>query len=337
MSVAAKSILKRMVSVVLGSDIVLGRRLRQLAQCDATTILNLHRVDDLEGSAYEAMKPALFEDLVCWLKGNFRIVTFAELATLAPSGKPPLILSFDDGYKDFIEVVMPILARHSIRANQNVIPASIESGRPPMNVMLQDFIGTAPVALLGEMVIPGLARGVGINDRVRYGIRASAALKNRPIAEQKTVFEKLEQYFVRFDGFRTTAMMTLDEVRQIATEHEIGAHSFEHASMAVETDDYLRDDLKRCRTYFEERIESSPRIYAFPNGSCRPGQINHVLAGGFDHVLLVGNDWSDVTADSHHRFGLHAQTLPEAKFRALGSFRGLAIAIDKRSNLGRAT
>ena len=321
MSALAKSIVKRAASLVFGSEFVLGRRLRKLARCGATTILNLHRVDDLQGSAYEAMKPELFEDLVCWLKENFRIVTFAELPTLAPRGKPPLILSFDDGYKDFIEVVMPILARHRVRVNQNVIPASIDSGRPPMNVMLQDFIGTAPLSLLRELAIPGLTREIDPTDRVRYGIRASALLKNRPIAEQSTLFKKLDEFFERFDGFRTTAMLTLDDVRQIVTEHEIGAHSFEHASMAVESDDYLQLDLKRCRTYFEKRFDFLPHIYAFPNGSCRPGQIDRVLASGFDHVLLVGNGWSDATARCHHRFGLHANTLPEAKFRALGSFR----------------
>lgn len=337
MSAVAKSILKRAVSVVLGSDIVLERRLRQLAQSNVTTILNLHRVDDLEGSAYEAMKPALFDELVCWLKGNFRIVTFADLATLGPDGKPPLILSFDDGYKDFVDIVVPILARHRIRANQNVIPASIESGRPPMNVILQDFIGTAPLALLREMTIPGWAGGVDANNRVQCGIRASAALKNRPITDQKTLFNKLGQYFDRFDGFRTTTMMTLEEVRQVATEHEIGAHSFEHASMAAETDEYLQDDLGRCYVYFGEKIGLQPIIYAFPNGSCRPGQAECVLAAGFDHVLLVGNDWSDVKAHSHRRFGLHAQTLPEAKFRSLGAFRRPAIAIRRRSGLGRTT
>ena len=337
MNAAAKSMVKRVVFSVLGSDILLGRRLRQLAQCDALTILNLHRVDDHEGSAYGAMKPALFEDLVCWLKGNFRIVTFADLVALPPDGKPPLILSFDDGYKDFVEIVVPILARYRIRANQNVIPASIESGLPPMNVVLQDFIGMAPVALLQEMTVPGFAGGFDIKDRVRYGNRASAAFKCKPIAEQKTIFAKLEQSFLRFDAFRTTPMMTLDEVRQIAVEHEIGAHSFEHASMAAETDEYLQDDLGRCRMYFNQRLGLRSKIYTFPNGSCRPGQANRVLSSGFEHVLLVGNNRSTVTAQCHHRFGLHTQTLPEAKFRALGSFRRLGIEISKSGNLDMTT
>jgi peptidoglycan/xylan/chitin deacetylase (PgdA/CDA1 family) len=58
---------------------------------------------------------------------------FPRLATLAPNAEPPLILSFDDGYKDFIEVVVRILERHRVIANQNIVVNSVESGRPPMN------------------------------------------------------------------------------------------------------------------------------------------------------------------------------------------------------------
>lgn len=317
----AKALAKQAVFAVLGSDLALGRRLRRIARSDALTILNLHRVDDHVGSAYEAMKPALFEELVRWLQGSFRIVTFADLDQLAPSAKPPLILSFDDGYKDFVEVVAPILAKHRVRVNQNVIPACIESGRPPMNVVLQDFIGTAPAALLRELTISGLPEGIDPDDRVRSGNRASAALKSRPIAEQKTIFTEIERQFVRFDEFRTTPVMTLEDVREVAGAHEIGAHSFEHAGMAAETDDYLEDDLHRCRAYLQEKIGLPPRVYAFPNGSFRAGQEATVLAASFEHVLLVGNGWSNATARIHGRFGLHAVTMAEAKFRATGGFR----------------
>ena len=92
--------------------------------------------------------------------------------------------------------------------------------------------------------------GTNPDNRAGSCLRASRALKDLPIAAQKAIFADLDRDFSRFDGFRETPVMSLDEIRQIATTHEIGAHSFEHASMAAETDDYLLEDMRRCRDYF---------------------------------------------------------------------------------------
>ena len=166
------------------------------------------------------MSSACLDDLIAWLKRRFRIVVFGDLATFEPGGKPPLILSFDDGYKDFIDNAAPILEKHGVRVNQNVLPGAIESGLPPLNVMLQDFIASAPAALLREAPLPGLPQGADPERRCASCLRASAALKNRPISEQKAIFTELQRTFSRFEGFRPTAMMSLEEVRQISLAHE---------------------------------------------------------------------------------------------------------------------
>jgi peptidoglycan/xylan/chitin deacetylase (PgdA/CDA1 family) len=317
----AKSILKPVIFDVLGSDTMLGWRLRELARSHALIVLNLHRVDDKQGSAFEAMKPALFDDLVGWLKGLFAIVTFGELETLTPGDKPPLILSFDDGYKDFIEIVVPILEKHGIHVNQNVIPTAIETGLPPMNVLLQDFIGTAPASLLREIRIPELPNCFDPDDRVSSGLLASATLKNRPIVDQEAIFAQLEQQFQRFDGFCYTPVMSVEDVKQIKGRHEIGVHSFEHASMAFETDAYLRDDAQRCIDYFQTRFGFEPAIYAFPNGSVRAGQAEILRAFGFKHVLLVNEGFSHGQCWLHQRFTMYATSRGEARFRGLGGLK----------------
>jgi peptidoglycan/xylan/chitin deacetylase (PgdA/CDA1 family) len=312
-----KALAKRMICGVCGSDVLLRQRVREIAATGVLTILNFHRVDD---GACSAMKPALFEDLIRWLKRQFHIVTFAELQALPDEHLPPLILSFDDGYKDFIEVVAPILKKHGVRANQNVIPGCVESGRPPLNVMLQDFIATAPAALLREAEFPGLPDGADPSDRVRSGQLASMALKSRPMTEQKTLFADLEKQFARYDQFQPTPVMNIDEVRQIAGEHEIGAHSWEHATMAAESDAYLAQDAARCRQWFRERVGMEPWIYAFPNGATRGGQPQSVQEGGFPCVLSVGERFSRPDAWLHYRFTIYASTPAEARFRAAGGF-----------------
>lgn len=305
---------------LFGSDPAIGAKLRRIAASGALTILNLHRVDGAHLSAYEALSPRIFDELIGWLKARFQIMRFAELDVAEASNRPPLILSFDDGYLDFAEIVAPILEKHGLAANQNVVPACVESGLPPANVLVQDFIGQAPAALLAEVPFPGFIGRVDPSARVRDGLRISSAIKRRPIAEQRVILAGLVPHFARFDSFRPTPMMGAATLRQLTGTHEIGAHSFEHATMTAETNAYLAEDMVRCRRWFSETLGLRPSVYAFPNGACRPGQAEAVHAAGFKHVLLVGNGFSRPLAWCHHRFNFHAQSSCEARFRATGGF-----------------
>lgn len=311
-----RALAKQLAFQVLGSGFRLRRRRLAIARSGAVTILNLHRVSGDDGSDYRPLSPALFDDLLGFLTRHFALVTFADRDE--PASLPKLILSFDDGYRDFLEVAVPILAKHRVRVNHNIIPACTESGLPPLNVMAQDFVGKAPGELVRRLDVPGF----DMSDPRRVGFRLSAYLKNKSHAEQEELSRKLVPQFYAWAPFTATPMMTREEVRQVGEAHELGGHSFSHASMEHESDDYLRDDVTRCQSYFETCFGQTMNIYAFPNGSCRPGQIDIVREAGVAHVLLVGESF-DVEPAVHRRFTFDAVGGREARFKALGGLKPL--------------
>jgi hypothetical protein len=73
----------------------------------ANVILNLHRVATDDGSDYRPLDPGLFDELLSFVKREFAVVTISELGEKAD--KPKLVLSFDDGYRDFATNAAPIL------------------------------------------------------------------------------------------------------------------------------------------------------------------------------------------------------------------------------------
>lgn len=117
------------------------------------------------------------------------------------SSKPRLILSFDDGYKDFLDVVIPILYKYRIQVNQNIIPLCVDSGELPLNVLVQDFIGQAPRSLRAELYIPDLHLLGLEGDPVRMGLKASAFIKQKSIAEQRQIRSALNPFLLRLDKF----------------------------------------------------------------------------------------------------------------------------------------
>ena len=311
-----KRIARRGAYMLLGSRPLVARRLAAIRRSGPITILNLHRVAEPDGSEYPPLHPKLFDALLGFLKRHYSIVTFAELDE--PTRKPKLVLSFDDGYRDFIEVAVPVMERHGVRANQNVIPHCIETGTPPLSVTAADFLGKAPEELVMTLNVPGFdLRSV---PRDKLAVQLSAYLKYRPMDEIRRFAEHLQPQFERWQEFSATRMMTASEVRQIGSVHELGAHSFEHATMSYETNEYLRQDLDRCRAYFADQLEAPMRIYAFPNGGFREGQVEMVIAAGAEHVLLVDEDFAH-GGRVHRRFSFGAHSLSEARFRATGGLR----------------
>lgn len=171
--------------------------------------MNLHRVAPNDGSDYKPLDPGLFDDLLSFVKQEFTVVTFGELRE--KTSKPKLVLSFDDGYKDFVLNAMPILSRHGLRANQNIIPKCVESDLPPLNVLAQDFIGKAPRQLVERLQINGFSAPIDLD----FGRKLSLFLKMKPQIEQDQIASYLLPQFYNWDKFEPTPMMTLDEVRNI--------------------------------------------------------------------------------------------------------------------------
>ena len=313
---AVREAAKSAVFAAAGNGPWLRRRLERLRNAGVSVILNLHRVAPDDRSSYRPLAPAMFEELIAFAKREFAIVTIGELQL--KTEKPKLVLSFDDGYRDFALFADPILRRHGVRANHNVIPRCMETGLPPLNVTAQDFVGKAPAELVRRIRIEGFTESP--EDR-SFGHRLSHFIKMRSQAEQDALAEKLLPVFFDWDGFQPTPMMSLEEVRSIR-HHELGAHSFAHSSMEFETDEYLDQDFDRCADYFGQQIGAPMTIYAFPNGSCREGQAEQLLGRGVEHVLLVGEAF-DSAPRVHRRFTFDARSASEARFKALGGFAAL--------------
>jgi peptidoglycan/xylan/chitin deacetylase (PgdA/CDA1 family) len=298
-------------------DAVLLSRIRRR---DLVVILNLHRVSPHPNPFWPPLHPALFEELLGFASQHFHITTLHEPA-VAKAPRPRLILSFDDGYQDFVEYAMPLLHRFSAAVNLNVIPTCVTTGLPPWNVQLYDFLNTAPLSLIREIELPGFPHRLEKSDpdaKMRYGLAISRFLKNRSRHDRQPLWDRVLRVINRGPDIQFTRMMTCSEIRETSRVHEVGAHSFSHDSMGYEELEFFREDLGRCFRFFQEQLKSPLTVYAFPNGSYRPENLQLLLEQGVDHVLLVGEAFAHPGSRVRPRITIYGDSVREIKFQALG-------------------
>ena len=284
--------------------------------------LNLHRVSPDVNHFYPPLRPDLFDELVAYLREHFEITTYDRLRE-QKNDKPPLVLSFDDGYYDFLEHAAPILAKYSVPANQNLVCDCLVSGKPIWNVQLYDFLNQAPSKLLAELRFPGWDGGNltgSITHRAQLGLALSRLLKNLSRKERMVQWRQIESLMERCDNLRFTPVLSVEDARAVAKNHQVGVHSFEHDSMAFENDDFFARDVLRCREYFRDQLRLPLNTYAFPNGSYRNNQVQHLLEASFEHILLVDEQFGAVSSPVQPRLTFYGDSSPELRLRSLGYF-----------------
>ncbi len=301
----------------IGADV---RQVKRLQNERKIAVLNLHRISPVENPFWSPLNPKIFEELLKFLRGKFEICLFSELKSFENSEKPIAVLSFDDGYYDFIEYGLPLLEKYKMRANMNVIPQCAESGKPIWNVRLYDFLNSAPRNLINEIKLPDFAAVLADDSRqakLNYGLKISKYLKQRPRQEREEIWHLIEPFLEKTD-FKQTRMMTADEIKQISAATEIGVHSFSHESMGFEENEFFERDFAECQKYFAEKFEIPLTIYAFPNGSYRSEQIEFLRQNAIKQILLVDEKFAEFQTDVFTRLTIYGDSRAEIKMKSLG-------------------
>lgn len=305
-----------LIRKTFGKDTALSEMIKRE---NLTVILNLHQVSPHTNPFWPPLAPEVFDDLLCFVSERFDIVSLRGLKEPL-NDKPRAVLSFDDGYYNFLEYAAPILEKYRLAANMNIIPSCVESGKPMWNIQLYDFLNAAPLSLINEIRLPGFEfrlRSTSIPDKLKFGLNISRFFKNRPRSEREELWSVVERAFERCD-FAMTRMMNRREIQQIAKTHEVGVHSFSHESMEYEDDAFFLDDFEKCREYFDEQLGLPLEIYAFPNGSYRKEQIQILRERGIQHILLVDERYATSGDDVLPRFTIYGASKLETRFHALG-------------------
>src|SRR5258705_2833639 len=258
------------------------------------TVLNLHRVSNEKDFFFKPITPFHFEALLKYISKHYSVISFADIQALQSSppknSKPCLILSFDDGYYDFMEYALPLLVKYDMPCNNNIVNSCANNN---------DIIWTHRINNIFNQV---RERNIDIQFKFEKGeVLSFSGEKKNLLQVYYAVFKRLLniayeeriQWVIEKEEELATSvnciMMNWEQIIECTNYRvEIGSHTYHHDVLSGITDyNYLLREIQQSKLEMEKKIKKPVDILALPNGQSNGEIVKACVEAGISTVLLV--------------------------------------------------
>lgn len=274
-------------------------RLERLAGLSRPSILMYHRIGQPGADPWNiAVSPQNFTSQMDVLSRLRRIVPLSALAPGAPrgDGRPPVAITFDDGYAGVIEHALPVLERHGFPATVFVTTGMLGSAREywwdELTRIMLDHCWTREVDLAGPRdgtpigrIGPDLSGGElrALHDRLWRELRGLAD------GDRSAWLARLaDAAGCPLAARGSHRVMTPAEVAgTVGTVLSIGAHGRSHAPLVALDGPMLADEIAGSRDRCAELTGVRPDSFAYPFGDHDDASVAAVRDAGFVSAVTV--------------------------------------------------
>ena len=220
-----------------------------------------------------------------------QVVDFAQQRSDLP--RRSVAVTFDDGFADNYEFVLPILAKYGIRATFYIMVNAVATGEPPWYCRLTYAFSTTKRHELtfGE---PAIAYNLNKPEERMAALHtcwdSGSALTGDA---QRQMVECVEQSLeVHPLDASSKLMLNWDQVRAMhKAGHTIGGHTMSHPNLAHVPLDQARSEIMGCKETLEGVLGVPLVHFAYPHPALNPQWSSETLAitrdGGFKSAVLT--------------------------------------------------
>jgi len=247
-------------------------------------VLMYHRIADDDDDL--CVPPATFDRQMELLKARVRVLPLGaivrRLASVLPLTTDIAAVTFDDGYRDNLDLALPILERHGLPATVFVTTGFVDGTRRPAGERLRAAVTALRVCGGGAGAWPErdatdrLVRAALAERDVRRCIATlHTHLKRVPAAHSERVLDEIE----RLAGSPPSANRMLDweAVRCLARRGvEIASHTITHPILSRVSLERAEHELCESKRRLEAEIGQPVSGFAFPNGQAGDFTADHI-------------------------------------------------------------
>ena len=204
-----------------------------------------------------------------YLARHFKVVTLETMVDRLANGSVPLaheiVLTFDDGLRNNLTVVYPILRQLQVPATMFVCPALVESGEWLWNHEMRCRMQTLPAPDLAELRMKLLAPGTSVEAIIEW--MKTLRLQQRFVAE-----ETIRQATAGFKPTTTQReafdIMDWADLRSFDVNLiTVGSHTLSHPILTTLSADEIELEISESRRCLEQRLQRKVDFFCYPNGA----------------------------------------------------------------------
>ena len=217
-----------------------------------------------------------------------------QLTTGQPLPPRAIALTFDDGYRDNLEVGAPVLGRLGLPATFFLVPGILDGTVSPWWETVAWAVQRTPRASVDF-------QGQTLATRGRAARRTLEVLTDRlkeqdQAARGRAVAELVERLEPNGEPDHRRLFLDWEGARELLRRgFEVGAHSTDHAILARETPAAQLTDLVESRRRLEAELEVAIDVLAYPNGSRADydaATVDAARRAGYSHGLTARSGWN---------------------------------------------
>jgi peptidoglycan/xylan/chitin deacetylase (PgdA/CDA1 family) len=252
-----------------------------------------------------------FRGQLRWLKRHFEPIDLVGLERWHRGewtrSKSPVLITFDDGYRNNLTVAAPLLQ---------------EEGCPALFFLSTGYIGTQRVLWNDEVRLRvmnwpegSINLPSGTKAQVTKGYEAQGTLARQIAQACKRLTEEQRCQYLAYLRSNTTSVglmadrearefMDWSDARMLSRMgFEVGSHTVEHPILSAITDRaVLIRELQNSKQRLEQQLEKPCVALAYPNGTARdvnPQVFREVQAAGYRWAFMTTPLWQAPGCDPH--------------------------------------
>ena len=206
--------------------------------------------------------------------------------------KRKLVLSFDDGYYDFMEHAVPILKKYGVPSNHNLVNSCLNGNHVIWTQRLCDIFNVLKInSIIDDKIISsaGCSFRKAKNNWMSYYVSFFTNLLKIKYDAREEILNHLSMKYGVESRYR---MMNWEDARYCASDCnvEIGCHTYNHDSLFMVHDkEELDREIGNSIKEMKDKLGKNVDILAAPNGQMNDDVLNYSRLAGIKYFLLVGD------------------------------------------------
>jgi len=237
-----------------------------------------------------------------FLRRYANVVDLADAVSALRAGRrlPPraVAITFDDGYRDNLDIAIPILEEYGLPATFFLVPDFLSGELTPwwerLAWAVQNTKRTTVRFGEDDLDLTGDASGPTY-------VRICEEVKRRTQEQRLATIDTLVDELAPAGAFDASKLMLdWDGAAAIVRRgFAIGSHSMDHCILANESIEAQYSNLSTSRQLLADTLDTNVRLLAYPNGTERDFTGHTIAASteaGFEHAVTTIDGWNEPTA-----------------------------------------